>query len=97
MTIIKKFETEEPSKFPKKVIGLYGLVFLALIVAQVWANNTLATFGKGFDEIQQKDAALQLENQVLENKIAELSSINKIASESATLGLTTPKSIQYVQ
>lgn len=97
MTIVRKFETEEPKKYPKKLIGLCSFLLLSLFVAQIWANNTLANFGQKFETIQQKDQVLSLENQVLENKIDQLSSINKIASDSATLGLMTPKSIQYVQ
>ncbi len=96
MTIIRKFDIEEQRKFPKKMTFLSIVLLAVLSVMQIWANNTLAVHGAKLEEISQLDQILELENQVLENKIATLSSLNNIASQSATLGLSTPKSVQYL-
>lgn len=96
MTIIRKFDIEEQKRFPKKMTFMSIVLLAILSVMQIWANNTLATYGAKLEEISQLDQSLQMENQVLENKIATLSSLNNIASQSATLGLTTPKSVQYL-
>lgn len=96
MTIIKKFNIEEQKRFPKKMTFLSVLLLVVLSIMQIWANNTLAIYGAKLEEISQIDQSLQMENQVLENKIAILSSLNNIASKSATLGLGTPKSVQYL-
>lgn len=100
MTIIRKFniEEEKTSGLRTKKAGFISFAILAcLVVLQVWANNTLAMYGSKLDSISQLDSSLELENQVIENKIAELSSLNNIASKSATLGLSTPKSVQYLR
>lgn len=96
MTIIRQFDLEEEKKFPKKMAFLVSFALLGLVIAEIWANNTLASFGKRFEDIQVMDQSLRLENQILENKIAEVSSLNNIASKSAELGLGSPKSIQYL-
>lgn len=97
MTIIKKFDIEEQKKFPKRMTFFSVAILTTLVVLQIWANNTLATYGAKLESISILNQTLEMENLVLQNKIAEASSLNNIASKSATLGLSIPKSVQYLR
>lgn len=96
MTITKKIELEEKTPLPKKTIFAISLALFVLVVLQVWANNTLVTYGEEFEKIRKLEKSLKLENQILENKIAKISSLENIATASSTLGLEVAKSIQYL-
>lgn len=100
MTIIKTFELEDQKtdqKWKTKKLGvLIGLFLVFLVILEIWANNTLITYGEKFEKISVLQTTLQLENQVLENRIAKESALNNIATVSSTLGLASPKSIQYL-
>ncbi len=96
MTIIKTFEQPEKKSHSKKYIGLCLISLTFLIVLQVWANNTLAIYGDKFDSVSRLQQSIMLENQLLQNQIAEYSSLSNIASKSATLGLSKPKNVQYL-
>lgn len=98
MTIIKKFDTTEPQKgFPKKYIGLIVACLFILMLVEVWANNNVVTYGEKFEKLSSLAKTLSLENQVLENEIAQQKSLNNIASKSAELGFSPPESIQYIR
>ncbi len=100
MTIIRTFDTEEKKpvvNWRTKKVGAVASVLLGLLVVmQIWANNTLVVYGEKFEEISYLNQNLIMENQVLENKIATLSSLNNIATKSGELGLSTPKAVQYL-
>lgn len=96
MVMIKKFETPEKRKFPKKIF-LIILGFLSLSVVEIWVNNAMAQFGQKFDNIAKSQQVLELENRNLENEIAQKSTLNNIASESASLGFVKPKTVQYLR
>lgn len=98
MTIIKKFEPDEPkSKLPKKVIGLIIFCLFLLTVVEIWTNNTLITYGERYENLSNLSKSLQMENQMLENEIAENSSLQSIASKSAVLGFIKSEGIQYIR
>lgn len=100
MTIIHTFEIEETKPiffgWNKKVVVVGAILLMSLTVLEIWANNTLVNYGEKLEEISQMQDQLQLENQILENKIAVESSLSHIASSSSELGLASPKSIQYL-
>lgn len=96
MTFLSKFETQEKRTFPKKYIFI-GMALIALVVLEIWVNNTMATFGQRLASIEDSQEAFQLENRVLENEIARQVSLGNIASASARLGFVKPKTIQYVR
>lgn len=97
MTIIKQFEPiEENKKYSKKYIAFCISGLVVLVVLQIWAHNTVARYGDKFSQVSYLQQSLELENQVLENEIAKLSSIHYIASESAKLGFSKPKQVEYV-
>lgn len=98
MTIIKTFDTEEvKSKFPKKYLGLVLLGLISLTLIEIWASNTVVAFGEKLDKLTEAEKNLKLENQILENEIAQNSSLANIASKAATLGFSSAQSIQYIR
>lgn len=98
MTIIKKFEPEEIKKgFSKKYIALTVAGLLFLTIVEIWVNNTVITFGEKFESISGMERVLSMENQILENEIAENASLNSLASKSAELGFSKQESIQYIR
>ncbi|MCR4306020.1 MAG: hypothetical protein NUV73_02975 [Candidatus Daviesbacteria bacterium] len=98
MTIIKKFEPEEPRKsFSKKYIIFIVLSFLIMMVFEIWVSNNVVTYGEKFDKLSSVAKTLALENQILENEIAKTISLNEVASKSAELGFSEPQSIQYIR
>ncbi len=99
MTIIKKFDTEEikPTKYSKKYLIMSITGLLVLVIIEIWVSNSTVTFGEKFESMQGFKKNLVIENQVLENKIAKSASLTKIASDSASLGFSTPESIKYIR
>lgn len=98
MTIVKNFDTEiVKHKIPKKYLVIFGLCFSILILLEVWAINTMISFGKKFDEMVALEHALETENQVLENEIAQTSALSVVATRAAELGFLKAQSIQYIR
>lgn len=98
MTITKKFEIEEQKQsFPKKYMAGIIISIFVLTVVQIWANNTVVAYGEKFEELSSLKQTLNLENQVLENEIAQRTSITNLASKSAELGFSKAESIQYIR
>lgn len=84
MTIIKK--------------GVFiGFSLIFLIVLEIWVQNNLVLYGEKFDRISQIETVLKIENQILENEIATLSSLQNLASKSAELGFSRAEKIQYIR
>ncbi len=85
----------------KKVIKLLliisGLGVLLLIILQIWANNTLASYGAKLTEIIELENQIKLDNEVMIARIAQLSSLYRIASQAAEVGFTVPKKIEYIK
>lgn len=94
MTIIRNFEPEENKK---KYIFFVAVCLFILILVEIWSSNIVASFGENFASTSQLKQALIMENQILENEIAEYASLSKVASESAKLGFSRPQSIQYIR
>jgi len=80
----------------KKPIILSVFVLVVLALLQIWANNILVSYGEKFDGIGRLGQSLQLENQILENKVAKFSSLDSIATASSALGLMPTKDVQYL-
>lgn len=98
MTIIKKFEPDQPKKgFSKKYIVLGLVCLFVLMLIEIWISNNVVTYGEKFEKLSSLQKTLSLENQILENEIALRQSLNNIASKSAELGFSEPQSIQYIR
>lgn len=97
MTIIKKFEPDlQKRKYPKKYFILGSLFLFALTILQIWASNTVVTYGDKFSKLSMLSRSLEMENQILQNEIAKNSSLYYVASKSAQLGFSKSESIQYI-
>lgn len=98
MTIIKKFEPDDQKgEFPKKYIAVVVLSLFVLTVTEIWASNTLVTYGDKFENLLTLSKGLEMENRILENQIAKYSSLDTVASKSASLGFSASESIQYIR
>lgn len=98
MTIIKKFKPEDLGKRSrKKPFIIIALCLLVLIIAQIWVNNTVVSYGGRFENISKLKETLEMENQLLENEIATDSSLINIATKGAELGFSRLESIQYIR
>lgn len=98
MTIIKKFKPEDLGKRSrKKPFIIIALCLLVLIIAQIWVNNTVVSYGGRFENISKLKETLEMENQLLENEIANDSSLTNIATKGAELGFSRLESIQYIR
>lgn len=94
MTILKKFETD--SILRKKIIILPIVVILAVSVLEIWVVNRLSTYGDQISQLQQREASLRMDNQLLENEIAEKASLIEIDRASKSLGYQKVKNFEYV-
>lgn len=98
MTIIKKFEPDDQkSKLPRKYIAVVILSLFILTITEIWASNTLVTYGDKFENLSLLSKGLDMENRILENQIAKYSSLDTVASKSASLGFFASESIQYIR
>ena len=80
----------------KKFI-LVSILIIFFAVAEIWVNNSLAKLGGQFESTLNLQKSLMLENQLLENEIATEASLQKIASQSASLGFIKPLKVQYIR
>lgn len=97
MTIIKKFQPEDKKSFFSKKYVIFASIFIFfLAVLEIWASNTLVTYGDKLESLLRISKSVDLENKILENEIAKNSSLTGIASKSASLGFSKAESIQYI-
>jgi len=98
MTIIKKFEPIEQKHKPyRKYIVLTIISLFTLTLIEIWVSNTVIAYGEKYEKLSTLEKNLKMENQILENEIAENSSLKTIASKSAELGFSTSQGIQYIR
>lgn len=100
MTIIKTFDTEIEEKifnWRSKRFIMVSFFLVVLAVAEIWVNNSVSSLSGQFENINNLQKNLTLENQLLENEIAKQESLQNIASQSSILGFKSPKTIQYLR
>lgn len=66
-------------------------------VLQIWVINRMSTFGEQITRIEMLKGDLKMENQLLENSIAEKSTLAKLKLYANHLGFDAVKNIQYIQ
>lgn len=83
----------------KRKLGKVGILSLALLavamIVQLVASNALAGRGGELGELEKEASHLSYQNQLLRSELAQKSSLSRIASQSAELGLTKPELIIY--
>ena len=77
------------------VVGL--VLFLTVLSAEIWVINRLSTYGDKIYQLQQAEASVELENQVLANSIAEASSMAALEQKAVLLGFNTINQIEYIK
>ncbi|KKR81428.1 MAG: hypothetical protein UU73_C0001G0092 [Candidatus Daviesbacteria bacterium GW2011_GWA1_41_61] len=97
MKHLKQEEERRPRKRVVKFIRLGAVILLAVLFLEIWAVNRLSTYGDKIQDIKSAKMALDLENQVLENQIAQQSSLASIETKAVSLGFTAVKSWQYLK
>ncbi len=98
MTIIKKFEPEQPKNgFSKRLVISIAACLLVLVLAEIWVSNTVITYGEKFEKLSKLQKTLNSENQILENEIAKKASLTNLSTKSAELGFSKMESIQYIR
>lgn len=88
---------EERPWFRKKIIGLILLVVAGVAVLEIWMVNRLSTYGEQLSKLEEIKGSLLTENELLENQIAEKSSLAHLGEKAKAEGFIPIKSIKYVQ
>lgn len=80
----------------RKIFFCLCLVVFLAIILQVWVMNRLATLGEEIYKIEMTKSSLVLENQILENKLAERSSLQEIKKYANNLGFKPINSVSHI-
>lgn len=73
------------------------LFVLAIFLLEIWMMNRLSTDGNKIAQLKEAQQSLSLENQLLENQIAEVSALGYLDKKAAELGFTAIKNIEYIR
>ncbi|MDO8638899.1 MAG: hypothetical protein Q7R43_04955 [Candidatus Daviesbacteria bacterium] len=78
-----------PQKKVFRLIKIFLGILVVVFVLEIWVANRLATNGKQIQDIKQAQANLILENQILENSIAQNMSLSIIEQRAGKLGFSS--------
>ena len=95
MTLLKKFEPELLIR--KKILVLPITIIILVAILEIWVVNRLASYGDQIGNLEQTQARLKIENQLLENKIAEKSSLMEAEKLVNRLGYQKVKNFEYIK
>jgi hypothetical protein len=85
------------SYFRKRIIISLMLILVPVVVAQIWVANRLAVYGENINGMEQVKKQLILENQILENQIAQAGSLDDIGNTAKMLGFQKIKNnVEYL-
>ena len=73
------------------------VIFLAIFFLEIWAMSRLSTYGNKIQELQNAQVILELQNQLLENTVAETASLVEVDKKAEMLGFGTVKSFEYLR
>lgn len=92
----KLTEDTNKNKFLKIGKIAFGL-FAVVLILEIWMTNRLSTYGSKIQEINDLKSQLTLENSLLENEIAQDSSLSVIEVKANSLGFESIKNIDYIK
>ncbi len=95
--MFERFNLENKPWFRKKIIGLILVVVAVVAVLEIWMVNRLATYGEQLSKLDQIQDALVTENELLENEIAEKSSLSHLGEAAKEQGFSTIKNMEYLE
>lgn len=97
---MKRFAKEQENKYKKKLsivtialVSVLGIMF----IFQVLMANWFSTYGERIQELNVKKSELVLQNQILENQIAERTSMARVEESASSIGFTKIENILYVK
>ena len=92
---------------PQKKPGIYrrpiilfkvgAILFIAAIILEVWMVNRLSTYGEKISEMESKKSALILENELLQNTLAEYKSLGDIQKKANFIGFSNFTKVEYIK
>lgn len=86
-----------PKALKRRVLTALVIILLFVVVLEVWATNALVTYGDKVTKMESSIRQLKVENQVLENRVAQKASLNKLKNHAVQLGFEKIKGIDYIQ
>jgi cell division protein FtsL len=84
------------SKIKYQFILLLVLAVLFVTVLTIWSMNRLSTVGQQIAQLEKSKSFLELENELLEKRIAEKKSLTQAEESSKQLGFGKISKIEYV-
>ncbi|OGE34493.1 hypothetical protein A3H85_03920 [Candidatus Daviesbacteria bacterium RIFCSPLOWO2_02_FULL_40_8] len=80
-----------------KIIKIGISVLIISIIIEVYVVNSLSSYGDSFSDLEIVKSNLELENQILKNKIATEGGLNLIQIRASALGFEPIKSMGYIK
>lgn len=74
---------------------ILAILAVGVVTAEIWMVNRLATYGNKIYELKTVRNNLELENQVLENQISQVTSLISLEEKAKIIGFDSIKSIEY--
>lgn len=93
-----KHQQKDDSGSQKKIFRLIKIfvgLLIVVFILEIWVANRLATNGKQIQDIKKSQSDLILENQILENLIAQNMSLSKIEQKARNLGFSSTIPVIY--
>lgn len=78
-----------------KYLKVIAVIFVLVLVAEVWMVNRLATYGSKLQDLKEEQATIGLQNQILQNQIALHESLLTLEERGKSLGFDTTLSLDY--
>ena len=96
MKYLQKNE-DESQKRVFRLIKIALCLLVLVFILEIWMVNRLSTYGKQIQNIKEAQSELILENQILENSIAQNMSLKKIETEAQNFGFLGIKDLEYIK
>ena len=78
------------------ILGVFLMVLFGVVLT-IWSVNRLATVGEQIAQIEKTKSSLELENDLLEKRIAEKKSLAQVEQSSKSLGFSKIQKMEYVK
>jgi len=93
--MLERFNLENKPWFRKKLLALILVVVAVVAIMEIWMVNRLATYGEQLSKLDQIQDSLVTENELIENEIAQKSSLSHLGEAAKEQGFYTIKNIEY--
>lgn len=84
-------------RFSKLLIRALGVTFFLTLMLQIWMVNRLSSFGDKLNQIKADQKQVELQNIILENSIAKLSSLETVEKQALVLGFMETKDVAFLK